>query len=291
MPETPDADDDLPPGAADAFSVLGNELRLEILRALWELDRPASFSDLRHAVGDVDSGKFNYHLGELTGQFVRSMDDGYALEWAGVAIIQAALSGTYTERPSQDRIPVAGPCPRCGAGVELWYDHGIVRVACEADHLLSQYPFPPGGFDDRTGPELARAYDSRTRRLIQLAVDGVCWACNGRRRPTLHRDPALDWPLRVDLECRRCQHAIGIPPGLALVDDPEVTALYRDQGERLRERAHWTLPWCTGDAGTTVRSDPEWEVEVPITVGTERLRVTLDRDLAVTGTHRESIDR
>lgn len=276
-----------PLDTADAFAVLGNELRLRILEALWALDRPAAFSEVRRELGAVDSGKFTYHLQELTGPFVRRTDEGYDLHWAGVAVIQAARSGTYTGKRSRAPVPVAGPCPRCGGRVDLWYESGVVRVDCVNDHRLSQYPFPAGGFEGRTREAVARAYDRRTRRLVGLALDGVCWACNGPRRPVVREDVNLDWPVYVSLDCGRCQHDIGIPPGFALLDDPDVRLFYRENDEPLADRPHWTLPWCTGDAGTTVCSEDPRRIEVPVTLDDEVLRVTLDGDLSVVATARE----
>lgn len=84
----------------DAFAVLGNETRLEILRSLSDADGPVSFSDLREHVGMRDSGQFNYHLDKLVGHFVTQADDGYALRQAGDRVIEAILSGRSPMPPS-----------------------------------------------------------------------------------------------------------------------------------------------------------------------------------------------
>jgi hypothetical protein len=67
----------------EAFAVLGNEIRLDIIHVLWQAD-PAheyddvsntaetiSFSELRRRVDIDDNGKFNYHLSQLVPHFVR----------------------------------------------------------------------------------------------------------------------------------------------------------------------------------------------------------------------------
>jgi len=72
-----DGDEDVPP--EDAFSLVANETRMDVLKALWEADGPRSFSALRERVGVRDSGQFNYHLGKLVGHFVRKTADGYRL--------------------------------------------------------------------------------------------------------------------------------------------------------------------------------------------------------------------
>ena len=69
---TPELDlDGLTPD--EAFAVLGNEIRLDIVRVLWNADaaheyddvsdtaETISFSELRRRVDIDDNGKFNYH--------------------------------------------------------------------------------------------------------------------------------------------------------------------------------------------------------------------------------------
>jgi len=59
-----------------AFMVLSHDLRLEILLALWDASGfSLSFSELRKAVDERDSGGFNYHLSKLLGHFVAETDD------------------------------------------------------------------------------------------------------------------------------------------------------------------------------------------------------------------------
>ena len=95
--ELQDCEDCLAP--ADTFAIVGEESRLAILEALWRLDAPAAFSDLRAEVGTRDSAQFNYHLGKLTDQFVHKTDAGYELRTAGERIVQAILAGSFTQRP------------------------------------------------------------------------------------------------------------------------------------------------------------------------------------------------
>lgn len=85
---------------AQAFDVLGQELRMGILEALAEkrAEDPqnlgVSVSGLRDRVGVADSGQFNYHLDKLSDQFVQETDAGYELNAAGQEVVGAVLSGT-----------------------------------------------------------------------------------------------------------------------------------------------------------------------------------------------------
>ncbi|MEF8801746.1 MAG: helix-turn-helix domain-containing protein, partial [Halolamina sp.] len=99
----------------DAFAVLGNETRMEILQTLGEADEPLPFSELRGRVGMRDSGQFNYHLGKLDGHFIKDTDGGYALGQKGSRVIEAVLSGAVTDTPVLDRTPVDMSCYCCGA--------------------------------------------------------------------------------------------------------------------------------------------------------------------------------
>ena len=69
--------------SVEAFSLLANEDRLAILKAVVRADEreetPLSFSTLREAVDIRDSGRFSYHLRELTGHFLTHSADGYSL--------------------------------------------------------------------------------------------------------------------------------------------------------------------------------------------------------------------
>lgn len=95
----------------DALSVLGNEIRMSILRELAETNEALSFTELKERVGIRDSGKFNYHLTKLCAYFVRETDVGYELGHAGSRVISAAgyeKGETNTERVTEERCPVCG---------------------------------------------------------------------------------------------------------------------------------------------------------------------------------------
>ena len=67
----------------ETFSLLANEDRLAILKAVIQAaeggETPLSFSTLREMVDIRDSGRFSYHLQELTAHFLTHSADGYSL--------------------------------------------------------------------------------------------------------------------------------------------------------------------------------------------------------------------
>lgn len=94
----------------DALSVLGNEIRMSILRELADAERSLSFTELRERVGIRDTGKFNYHLTKLCEYFVRQTESGYELGHAGTRVITAAVP---TVERTHDVNDADEPCPIC----------------------------------------------------------------------------------------------------------------------------------------------------------------------------------
>jgi len=181
----------------DAFSLLGNETRVQILEALADEPEPLSFSTLHDRVDMRDSGQFNYHLDKLVGHFVAASDDGYELRRAGGRVVEAILSGAVTEDPVLERQPVEDRCHLCGGAVEVSFEQEQLAAYCtncagmysgdhvpEAADVPAEYGFlgylyiPPAGVQDRTPTELHRA--ARTWHLSERlpAASGVCPRCS-----------------------------------------------------------------------------------------------------------------
>ena len=84
------------------FSLLADENRLRILRALYESSGPdgetgLSFSTLRREAEFRDSGKFNYHLNRLRGPLIEKTDSCYRLTPHGINLIGALSEDTVEE--------------------------------------------------------------------------------------------------------------------------------------------------------------------------------------------------
>jgi DNA-binding transcriptional ArsR family regulator len=187
------------PSPDDAFAVLGNETRMEILRALGDADDPLPFSDLHDRVGTRDSGQFNYHLEQLTGHFVRKTDDGYALRRAGRRVIEAVLSGALTDDPTLERTRVEEFCERCGAPIEIGWRAGSVELYCTecagrygqrrgdpaSEGYLGRLPLPPAGLKDRTPGEILRtAWTWGNLEMLSMA-SGICPRCSATVEETI----------------------------------------------------------------------------------------------------------
>ena len=178
-----------------AFALLGNEVRMSIVHELAKAESPIGFKDLWHRVGIRDSGRFNYHLGELDGHFVRKTDEGYVLLEAGRNVVHAVYSGVLTKYPERRRERIDQPCPLCDEPIELEVTHrGLDRfcTACdgvygsriiEGEQTSAERGFsgtlalPPAAFEKRT---ISNAYRTAqimlNLRMMHRARD-ICHHC------------------------------------------------------------------------------------------------------------------
>lgn len=268
--------------AADAFGTLADPLRVRILRALWKRRGPVAFADLRKAVEVRDSGRFNYHLGELVGEFVRKTDDGYELRPAGVHAVNAVAAGEFTERSAFDA--TVGPdCPVCAGDLRARYRDGEFAVACDdCGTEVTQGTFPPRGVEAREGEELLAAYSRRVRHQLSLADDGVCPFCGGRTDFRLVPDAEFGYPeLPAVSECGGCDGRMYATLGLLALDRPRVASFLRERGVAVDDRPFWEVPFCLSEEYVElVAADPP-RAELRVPAGTETLRATFDRDVDI----------
>jgi hypothetical protein len=277
-----------PTDPESAFLTLSNDLRLEILLALWEAPGfSLSFAELRKAVGERDSGTFTYHLSELVGHFVGETADGYELQYPGHRVLDAIQSGVFHQRGTVGPVALDSTCPDCDASLTFAYDTDYVgRVGCEAcGERVLEWPFDPGGVADRTPRGVAAAFDRRTRLVWECALDGVCPFCAGRVERSLADETtssgvcvgvledldryeeyfARDHPAVVSLDCRRCSFYSFVPVGVALLRSPAVTGRLWDRGLDVRTRPLWDLPFAVDAAAVTVRETDPTTVAVTAT--------------------------
>ncbi len=191
----------------DAFAVLADETRFEIIQSLWELYEPddpsnivkfgdlyegdngVSFSELYDRVGYGDTGNFNYHLERLIPHFVRRVDGGYELTETGFEIARAVVAGTVSERPQFDAAEIDEACPRCGDRVVVSYENHHINVSCSNclglwqngagdDGVLFTFAFPPTGLSRRTPTEAFHATLAYNLNRVRSFVHGVCPDCS-----------------------------------------------------------------------------------------------------------------
>jgi transposase-like protein/DNA-binding transcriptional ArsR family regulator len=257
------------PHVTDAFKLLGDESRLAILLALWEVYDPhvennaVSFSQLFSRVGARDSGNFSYHLDKLLGHYVEETSDGYRLRNRGLKIVRAVIagSGLATRRLEPTEIPRS--CYHCGAPVELSYeDERLSQICTECEGnlgpgssertpegtLIVYDEFNPAGLSHRTPEEVFVAGTIEYIHGVKLLIRGVCPECSGPIRESLEICDTHDAPTgelcphcgtsmrggwneaRVSYVCSVCKHSASYPAWAAIFDHPAVVTFYHEHG-------------------------------------------------------------
>lgn len=282
-PTDRDAFNDVSPG--EAFALLGNEIRIDIIRALGETsDESVSFSVLRDHVNVADSGQFNYHLKELVGSFVRRTDAGaYELTYAGNEVIGAIFSGTFNQRGASRTFDLVSSCTICGSALLAEYEQETVTISCPAcDDQISSFGFPPGAFENRTREELARAFDTWLRSYLSAVVGGFCLTCSGRMHGSIIDDSKYldDKEVGTKHICERCTNSSVNSIGAYLLYHPIVVAFHHDHGIDLTETPIWELSSLRNEE-TTVLSREPWHVRSVVELDGDRLELAIEEDLSV----------
>lgn len=311
------------PGTADiapeaVFEILGNEIRMGILQALWEAydplaERgPLAFSELRDAVDVADSGQFNYHLDRLRDRYVERTEEGYELRPVGLKLVQSVIAGAGQEGDFEPTA-VAVPCERCGGATELTYDGGRVYHVCtdcggyfEAD----EYPegtlwgksFPPAGVAHRDPEELYATLSFLDWPMSAKLTGNVCPRCSGVLDQSLEvcgdHDPeggpcpacGYSEEIRAHWVCTVCKHHATGSVSDVVKNHPAIISFYYEHD------VDFGYPYSTNEFETVVANEqrktavaPEQElvstdpvrVRVTVSCDGDELALTLDENLDV----------
>ncbi|WP_425504261.1 DUF7351 domain-containing protein [Saliphagus infecundisoli] len=280
-----------------AFQLLGHEIRIEILWALWTApDHTATFSTLREEVRIDDNGRLNYHRDQLTGHFIEPAADneGYTLQQAGLNVIRAIHAGTFTDRSKLESESIDGTCPDCRSQLRFRYVDGMTNVFCpDCEQLWDEYAFPPGGLPNWDETDLAVAGDVWGRHELSLAQQGMCPACGSQMSAALvsGSDEYFGHPLHVRYECNRCEFHPRASLGEAVLGHPAVVSLFHDHGTDIRSVPRWQLSFCFDDDYIEVTSQNPLRGRVFVPCGDEVLDLSLDTTGEVVKTRYVPTDR
>jgi len=209
----------------EAFDVLGDETRLQILEALAEADGPLAYSELFDRIDYDDTSNFTYHLEKLVGHFVRKTEEGYAPRLAGRRVVEAIFSGVVTDAPVVERTDVDMSCMYCGSQTEMAYYDEVAMIYCREcegrigkrgpveqwpisdSDIVGYVSIPPAGVYDRTPTEILDAAGIWTLAGVQSIVRGVCPRCSA----TIDRSARVcENHDTADEFCNRCNHQFGV---------------------------------------------------------------------------------
>lgn len=291
-----------------AFGLLASDVRIAILRALWEApESTLSFAALRRQTA-AETNNFDYHLRQLLGHFVRQTEDGYSLRYAGTAVMRAVIGGVLTENPQLSPQEIDARCPYCGSTVELRYDDEILTARCtDCGGVIEdeeyprgtymRYAFPPAGLVERGPDDVLDAahvfYDSKltpmmndvcpecaatTTRSFDVCDNhapdnnGLCDTCKTR------------FEVWTEYVCDRCQYSRTAPIWFEILNLPVVIAFLHQHGNLARSVPLKKLTWDSSPSirsirGTRIEKEPNrFRVTVPVdeTVLTLELDDSLD---------------
>lgn len=299
----PPSDEGDPDGLSpdDAFALVGNETRIRILEALWaaydpyEADNAVPFSELFEQVGAEDTGNFNYHLGRLTGHFVRRTGDGYELGAPGFGIVRAVVAGGVTATPTLEATPVAATCEQCGGTVEITYEDGTTWARCSACEgywpqrggEIFGFSLPPEGLRDRAPDEILAATIVYSIHRFESMIDGVCAECGGAVDVSLvvcdEHDAGAGicdacgshFAGVVTSVCRSCKFAWRSPGYAPVSHHPALVAFYYERGIE-----HVPATWAAIRRGLNWREEvvsaAPASLQVTVSHEGDRLQFTLD---------------
>lgn len=282
-----------------ALSLLADDTRVRIIRELGsataspETGIPElAYANLKSRVDIRDSGRFNYHLKKLVGNYVTKEDDGYRLRWPGMVLYRTLVAGHLTDNadPTIDRFTVGTDCHRCGNPIEAHLYETLFRVHCDScDANYTDIYFPSHGLSGRNEEELLQAVHQRSRMILDSMTSGHCPWCASTVTPEVHAGgdslPSLhdtrDLNAYIIYHCTDCTGFQYMPVPQVLLYHPITISFYYDHGEDLTATPEWTLPWAVTDTTTTILSTDPWQFSVQIQLGDENLVVELDEDLSI----------
>lgn len=303
----------LPP--EEAFVALGNETRIEILRALQEANRPLAFSELRERVGVDDPGQFNYHLGKLAGHFVQNGEEGYALRTAGTRIIEAVLSGAVTAAPVLERTRLDAPCPYCGADIEVSYRGERLLTRCTGcpgsfvgedaksipNGTIALFDLPPVGLEDRSPREILEVAFRWTHLEYLTLAAGICPRCSGtvEHSVTVCEDHEVSetrlcehcngrFAVDATVNCTTCPRYLRGVPSVFLISKTEVSRFLTDHGINPANPSWDRAPPAVLNYEEDIAGMDPFEVRLTFDIDGDELTMVVDDTLSIVAIERNN---
>lgn len=301
----------------EAFGLVADETRLEILRTLSESNGPLSFSTLFDRSEYGTSSNFSYHLDKLEGHFISRTDEGYVIRQTGRRIVEAVISGTVTDDPVVERTPIDEPCPLCSAPMEVGYQQERVEMYCsECSGLfdeedsggqvpaefgsLGHIHLPPAGIQGRTPAEIQHAAEAWSNLELLGFSAGICSRCAGVIDHAVSVCEDHDssrgvceqcgrrYAALFEVECRACQYASSGIPIICLLAETELLSFVTDHGANpLLPETHDIAQGALADYDEEVRSVEPVEVALSFTIRDETLTLVVDESGSVVDATRE----
>jgi len=268
----------------EAFSLLGHDIRLDILVALLDnwaaaYTEPIRYAELMEAVGVDDSGKFNYHLGKLRGAYVQQVEDGYVPTAAATAVYRAVVAHQPSQDADRTHFEVGSECPSCGAALVGTHERGFLSVDCSTcdDWIGFTYPFPKNGFRNRSDEEVVSSAHRRCKHHLAVARSGQCPFCAATTTIELHEDAIVEGEeAPVHIFCNSCSFHVGSRILFPFLLDTHVTPVLSTAGIDV-EQYEWEFPEPT----TRIISRNPLRIQIEVHGDKDTATITIDNRLNV----------
>lgn len=281
------------------------------MQALWEAfdpvdPTPVKFSELQERVGVEDSGRLNYHLGELATHFIRHTENGYQLSEAGKRVMRVVISGTAIDDVTIDPTEIDVSCIFCGGSTEISYEDGLLshrclrcNSRCVAEYpqsLLSQEEFPPAGLLNRTTDNVYPANRVWAKHREASVMERVCPECSGpisvasiriydNHQPVPTDDEVCDscgtvfWGI-VHNVCEVCKFHMQLPTSHYPPTHPAVLAFYYEHGIEFDLASHEQLAHLL-EYQQEVSSEDPLRIRTTVPLGGDEITVTFNDQMSV----------
>ncbi|MDS0283702.1 DUF7351 domain-containing protein [Haloarcula onubensis] len=290
--------------ATDIFRLLADDTRVSILRAVavaqFELEGAGAgaaelaFSEVYEHVDVENTSKLSYHLGELTGTYLRKTDDGYSLSHAGERIVRFILSENYERPESFGPEPVGGVCVFCGEEtLEASLSQQFFRIDCTAcEQQVTGQPITPAQIRTRDGDSLVQSVKLRSAEDARQIRRGMCPECGAHLSADVVAVPESPLPdadsLVVTSTCEECLREYNSPLTYSVVYHPASVAFHWERGIDVTRRGIWEFHERVYEGRWTseqTASEPD-EYKVVLRHGDDAVRLYLDSTATVMRTER-----
>ncbi|WP_255150092.1 winged helix-turn-helix domain-containing protein [Halorarius halobius] len=295
-----------PTGADEVFQLLSDATRLDVLRtvavAQHENKRTGvaqlSFSEIYDRVDVDDTSKLSYHLGELTGTFLRKHEQGYAFTHAGEQLVRFILAENFRQPDDIGHVETEGGCQFCGETTlrAVLEDQYFLMYCTNCERGANAYRVRPAQVRARSGKELIESVAREQAGDLLKTRRGVCPECAGRIETDVLA--AADLPFADETpvsyvtasECQACLRFLSLPLPIAAAYHPEAVSFHWEHGLDILDSGVWEFnQYLYDDRWTSeqVEADPE-TYRVDLERESSTLRLFLDADATVTHTERVS---
>lgn len=290
--------------APEVFGLLSDQTRVDILCAVAEVRAEIApmegqsvelgFSEIYDRVDVDNTSKLSYHLGELTGTFLRKGEEGYTFTHAGERIVRFVLSENYREPSTIEPTPVDGQCPFCGeSALRASLREKFFYVKCAAcERPVIGQPVTPAQVRGDDEAAVIRSVREKHSILAQQWQVGLCPECGARLeegdRSVQRAELAGADLFVVSDQCGSCLRRYNAPMAYRIAYHPASIAFHWDRGIDVTSKSIWAFHEHVLEGRWESRrtsTDPD-EYEVRYHHDTDTLRVTLDEHAKVTHTER-----